>query len=106
MAAHSLIIERALAQVGEALRDAPDSRDFIRHRARHASDAAIARGLHDGSTLLEIGSAPGYFTALLQLPGIPAVGVDLAPQRMGYQVIVARKVRAGPALAALDAASE
>lgn len=82
MAAAPLTIEHALDRVGEALGDAPDARDFIRHRARYASDAAITRSLHDGSTVLEIGSAPGHFTALLRLLGIPAIGVDLAPARM------------------------
>lgn len=82
MAAAPLTIARALDRVGEALGDAPHARDFIRHRARHASDAALVSELHGGATLLEIGSAPGHFTALLRLLGIPAVGVDLAPARM------------------------
>jgi SAM-dependent methyltransferase len=82
MPADALTIERALAEVGQAVRGGPDEHDFHRHRARHGSDAGIVCSLHDGSTVLEIGSAPGHFTSLLRLLDIPAVGVDLAPQRM------------------------
>jgi SAM-dependent methyltransferase len=88
MAADPLSIERALAEVGRAVCGGPEEHDFLRHRARHASDAGIVRSLHDGSRVLEIGSAPGHFTALLRLLDIPAVGVDLAPPRM--QALIAR----------------
>lgn len=75
-------IERALDQVGHALSAPHDLAYFRNHRARYASDAATLSQFHDGGTVLEIGSVPGHFTAVLSVLGFPAVGVDLAPVRM------------------------
>ena len=75
-------IERALDQVGQSISDQPDYADFLRHRARYASDALTLSPVLDESTLLEVGSFPGHFTALMSVLNVPCVGIDIDPRRL------------------------
>ena len=76
-------IEDALDCVQAVVQSDPSYGDFVRHRKRYASDISILSTVLDDSPLLEIGSFPGHFTALLRVLEISCVGVDLAPERLG-----------------------
>ena len=87
MAADAAVIEQALEQVAMTVRAEAHYGYFVRHRARYASDASTLSRVLDSSQgdskVLEIGSFPGHFTALLHVLGVPYVSVDIAPQRLG-----------------------
>jgi SAM-dependent methyltransferase len=83
MALEHAVIERALDEVEAAVIDTPEFPDFVHHRARYASDAALLSAIREDGPVLEIGSVPGHFTTLLQILGIPGIGVDIAPERLG-----------------------
>jgi SAM-dependent methyltransferase len=76
-------IETALRTVERAASQEPDYSDFLRHRARYASDALMLGALLDGTTMLEVGSYPGHFTALLACLNVPFESVDIEPRRLG-----------------------
>jgi len=79
-------IENALEEVAPAARAGSYSAYFVRHRARYASDASTLGRVLDRSNsksrVLEIGSYPGHFTAVLHVLGVPYVSVDIAPERL------------------------
>ena len=57
--------------------------NFLAHRQRYRHDLTAVMDLAaTDSSILEIGSAPGHFTAALRLVGYKVVGVDLAPERI------------------------
>lgn len=75
----------ALASVVGSQTDAArqwHSSNLADHGRRYGADLDLVLGLAPTGPLLEIGSAPCHMTALLQLAGLPVVGVDLKPQRV------------------------
>lgn len=83
MAIDATAIERALDHLEPLVRAEPHYGDFLRHRARYASDVSVLSQVLDGSPVLEVGSFPGHFTALLKVLGVSCVSVDIAPHRLG-----------------------
>lgn len=80
-------IEHALNNIELFMNGKPDYWDFIRHKDRYANDAKILGDTIDNSVkasspVVEIGSFPGHFTALLSELQIPFIGIDLSPERM------------------------
>jgi SAM-dependent methyltransferase len=57
--------------------------NFFAHAGRYAHDlAAVMTALPPGGRVLDIGSAPGHFTAALKLAGYDVTGVDINPGRV------------------------
>ncbi len=83
MAMETAAIDRAMEQVDAVVRAEPNYGDFLKHRNRYLSDALILSEVLDGSKVLEVGSFPGHFTALLSALHVPCVGVDIEPRRLG-----------------------
>jgi SAM-dependent methyltransferase len=87
-------VDLALADVDTFVRGGTGYADFIRHRNRYRHDAQSVQSLYRGGSLLEIGGAPFYLTAVLAQLGLPVTSVDLAPargaaiiERYGLQVV-------------------
>ena len=76
-----LTIEQALAQLDSFLADSVSHPDFVRHRERYRSDAALVLEHERDGRVLEIGSAPCHASGLMKLIGIDVLGIDLDPQR-------------------------
>jgi SAM-dependent methyltransferase len=75
-------IARAIAG-GRFREDAWHRANFVAHAARYAHDLDLVKQVAaPGSRVLEVGSAPGHFTAALRLAGYDVAGVDLAPDRV------------------------
>ena len=56
--------------------------DLHNHALRYVADLALIQAIAPRGTVLELGAAPCHMTALLQLSGIPTVGLDVNPRRV------------------------
>lgn len=71
----------ALVEVEAFVAGSPAAGDLSRHRNRYRHDALQVQSSYRGGSLLEIGAAPFYLTAILAQLGLPVIAVDLAPDR-------------------------
>lgn len=73
--------ELTLASEPENEFQAWSSSYFRNHRKRYMSDIELVRRYYSGGRVLELGSAPFHFTAILEKMGLPVTGVDIDPAR-------------------------
>ena len=80
-------VEKSLANLDGSTAEMQDwSLNYFRnHRKRYMSDIGVVMKYHETGRILELGSAPFHFTALLREMGLPVTGVDINPERFsGY----------------------
>lgn len=71
----------AVRYVEEFVKTQPQYPYFLAHRNRYANDLQILTEYYSEGEILEIGSFPYHFTALLKVLGFQVFGVDLIPGR-------------------------
>jgi SAM-dependent methyltransferase len=83
-------IDQVFTEIENWIQNDPEflSSYWVPQRNRYKSDIQIINTFYEGGEILEVGSVPCYFTAMLKLLGYPVVGVDLFPQRA--QLIIDR----------------
>lgn len=72
---------RYLSQVESFVQTQPQHPYFLNHKRRYICDLKILSTVYNGGKILEVGSFPYHFTALLKIINLPVTGVDLLPNR-------------------------